>query len=356
MKKIARIAITIMVVFAFPLYVFTSKVTAATLTNGYVTLSDSRPSTASVTYTIGFQGLTASTVKCINIQFSDAATGGSKPTGMTITGATLVANPTTTLIPTTSSWTATPNNGTGAIPITFATGETAVNGVVAISGITNGSTASTAYYVQFSTYNNVDCVSSPVDSGVIAFIYTDGVTVSATVDPTLTFSLAGVSSGGTVNSATTNVTTSTATAVNFGSVTTATNKIAAHDLVIATNAPNGYTIYVKYTGVMTYNAFTLDEAGFSGSNASPASFPAAGTTELLAYTTADAVLGTGTPGRFQTNLWAKYTTSFGTNEVAYNNAAVATETTRVGYQVSVEGDTQPGIYTTTVVYSAVPTY
>lgn len=353
MKKIARIAITIMVVFAFPLYVFTSKVTAATLTNGYVTLSDSRPSTASVTYTIGFQGVTASTIKCVNIQFSDAATGGSKPTGMTITGATLGG--TTTLMPTPGSWTATPNNATGAIPITYVTGETGTNGIVVISAVTNGSSASTPYYIQFSTYNNVDCVSSPVDSSVIAFIYTTGVTVSATVDPSLSFSLGNVASGQTVNSATTNAATTTATAVNFGVVTSATNKIAAHDLIVSTNAINGYTVYVKSTGALTYLGATI--TNWTGTNAAPTTFTAAGT-EAFGYTTASTSLS-GTAARFSSNKWAGYSTAFDTptiQEVARATGTVSNDTTRVGYQVAISGATEAGVYTTTVVYSAVPTY
>lgn len=344
-----------LVVFAFPLYVFTTQTRAATLSNGYVTLSDSRPTTASVTYTIGFQGLTASTVKCVNIQFSDAATGGSKPTGMNITGATLVGGGSTTLIPTPASWTATPNNTSGAIPITYVTGETAVNGVVVLSGITNGSSASTTYFIQFSTYNNVDCVSSPVDSSVIAFTYTSGVTVSATVDPSLSFSLGNVASSQSVNGATTNVATTTATAVNFGTVTSSTNKIAAHDLIVSTNAINGYTVYVKETAALTYLGATI--TNWTGTNAAPTSFAAAGN-EAFGYTTASTSLS-GTAARFSSNKWAGYSTSFTTptvQEVARATGIVSNDTTRVGYQVAIAGSTDAGVYTTTIVYSAVPTY
>ncbi len=355
MKKIARIAITFIVVFAFPLYVFTQESKAATLTSASVSLSDSRPSQATVTYTFNVSGVTATTIKCLKLEFSDTPVGGSKPTGMTLGGSLDVTS--SSFLAGLTGWTPDVTGAaSGIFKITDVTGASAGNGNVVMTGdITNGSVASTAYFVRFNTYNNTDCSSSAVDTATVAFIYTDGVSVSATVDPTLTFSLGTVTTSQTVNGATTNVATSSATAVDFGSVTTATNKIAAHDLIVTTNATSGYTVYVKYTQLMTSGGNTLDEVGFAGTNASPIAFPAAGTTELLAYTTADPALASGST-RFQTNLWAKYTTSFGTNEVAYNSASVSGETTRVGYQVSVKGTTQPGVYTTTVVYSAVPSY
>src|SRR5476651_2255971 len=95
------------------------KTQAATLTTGSLLLSDSRISVAS-TYTITFSGITLTTIKCIKAQFSDAATGGAKPTGMTLTGATFTG----TYVPTPGSWTSTPNNGTGVETLTLAGGET----------------------------------------------------------------------------------------------------------------------------------------------------------------------------------------------------------------------------------------
>ena len=357
MKKIAQIAITIMLVFAFPLYVFVSKIDAATLTSASVSLSDSRPSQATVTYTFNFSGVTASNVKCVKIQFSDAATAGSKPTGMTLGGALDVSS--STYLAGLTGWTGiTVTDASGLFTITDVTGGVPGSGnIVMTAHITNGSVASTTYYARFNSYDNVDCASTPRDDITLAFIYTDGVTVSATVDPTLTFSLGNVGSSQTVNSATTNVATSSATAVTFGSVTASTNKIAAHDLVVSTNAITGYTVYVKYTAALTSGGNTITD--HTGTNAAPTAFPSPGT-EAFGYTTEDGTLGTGTAGRFTAtggNKWAAYTTAFTTsNEVAYSATAVASETTRVGYQVGVSATTEPGTYTTTVVYSAVPKY
>jgi hypothetical protein len=356
MKKIAQIAISILLVLATPLYVFLGKVNAATLTSASVSLSDSRPSQTTVTYTFNFAGVTASNIKCIKIQFSDTATAGSKPSGMTLNGSLNVSS--STYLAGLTSWTPVVTDATGLFTSTHATGGVPGTGdIVMTAHITNGSTASTTYYARFNSYDNVDCATTPRDDVTLAFIYTDGVVVNATVDPTLTFSLGNVGSGQSVNSATTNVATSSATAVTFGSVTASTNRIAAHDLVVSTNAVTGYTVYTKYTAILTSGGNTITD--HTGTNAAPTAFPSPGT-EAFGYTTADSTLGTGTAARFTTsggNKWAAYTTAFTTsNEVAYSATAVSSETTRVGYQVGVSATTEPGTYTTTVVYSAVPKY
>lgn len=349
LKRLSTLAIALIVTFSL---VLPLKLNAAYLSAGSVTMSDSRISQSN-NYTIQFSGVTTSPIKCIKVQFSDAATGGSKPTGMTISSTTFGA--TSTYVPTPASWSINNNNTSGVSSITFATGETPASSstrTVVLNTITNGSTANTSYYLQFSTYNNVDCTTSPVDNAVIMFVFTDGQVVTATVDPTLTFSVTGVASGQTVNGATTNVTTTTTT-VPFGTVTTGSNKIAAHDIAVGTNAAGGYTVTIRYTGQLTSGANTI--ADLSGAtNAAPIAFTAAGTASF-GYTTNDATLGTGTANRF-TNAgpkWAAFTTS--PLEVAYSAAAVS-ETTRVGYQVGVASTTPAGSYTTTVVYVATPTY
>ena len=330
---------------------------AAALTGGSLSLSDSRPSTTSVTYTANFDNVTTSTIKCIKMVFSDAATGGTVPTGLSTTSAALDAA--TDYIPTPGSWSADGSTTNGTVKITYATGEAPASGTdrtVVLTGITNGSVADTAYYLQFSTYNNADCSSDGVDSGIVTFIYTAGQAVSLTVDPSLTFTITGVASGQAVNGPNTTVATTTGTnTIPLGTVTTIANAVAAHDLNVATNAGGGYTVFIRYTGKPRFGTTDnyIDDLA-THTNASPGSFSAAGT-EAFGYTTNDATLGTGTPGRFISDKWAAFSTD--NYEVAYSAAATtATETTRVGYQVGVSGSTPAGNYTTTVIFTATPTY
>jgi len=346
-KSLVYLFSLVLIFGAIPIF----KLTAASLTTGSVSLGDSRINASNVTYTITFSGVTLTPIKCIKVAFSDAATAGSKPSGMTISS--LALSGTSNYIPTPASWTPSNDNTGGVSSITFATGETPASATartVVLTTITNGSVAGTIYFVQFSTYNNVDCATSPVDNATIAFIYTNGQTVSASVDPTLTFSVAGVASAASVNSSTTNVTT-TSTTIPFGTITASTNKIAAQDLSIATNAGSGYTVTIKYTGTLSNGSGGVI-TDWTGTNASPTTFSAAGT-PAFGYTTEDAVLGTGTAGRFTSNKWAGFTTS--PLEVIYN-AAAASDTVRIGFQAGIATTTPAGSYTTTVIYTATPIY
>jgi len=332
-----------------------STVQAATLTGGSISLSDSRPSETSVEYDSDWDNVTTSAIQCIQIQFCDAADcSGSIPTDMDTTGGSLDTS-NTDYVPTPGDWTTDFTTTNGTVQITYGTGETPASSsdrTIALDGIDNGSTADTGYYVKINTYNDTDCSTSPVDDGVISYIYTSGQSVSMTVDPSISFSLSSVAASESVNSATTTETSTTST-IPLGTVTDSTNGIAAHDLTVTTNAENGYTVYARYTAKPTYSSATIDD--ISGTNDSPASFPSPGT-EGFGYTTEDTSLSVTGDGadRFGSNEWAKFTTS--NAEMAYNSAAASSETTRVGYQAGISSTTEAGSYTTTVILTCTPTY
>ncbi len=330
---------------------FLSPALAAALTGGSLTLSDSRPSQTGVSYTFKWSNVTTSTIKCIQVVFSTAATGGSVPTGFSSTGATLSGS--SDYIPTPGSWTVNATTN-GTVKITYATGEapaSASDRTLILTGITNGSTAETGYFARFNTYSDETCATG-VDYGTVMFIYTGGQAVSLTVDPSLSFTVKAVASGQTVNGAATTVATTNGT-IPLGTVTPSTNAVAAHDLEVGTNLPGGYTVYIRYTGKPTFGASDIDDLA-TYTNASPGTFSLAGT-EAFGYTTNDSSLGTGTPDRFSGGKWAAF--SLTNYEVAYNGTATtSTQTTRVGYQVGVSSSTPAGNYTTTVILTATPTY
>lgn len=333
-------------------------VAAATLTTASLTMSDPRPNATTVNYDFQASGVTTSAIKCIRMEFDSSADGsGGKPAGLDITSAALSG--TSDYIPTPGSWSVSNNNTTGVSSITFATGETPASASgrnVILTGVTNGSSAGDDYYLIVNTYNNTDCSTTPVDSVVVGFIYSSGQAVSMSVDGSLAFTVAGVTGNGSlaVNGATiTNGLATTSTTIPFGTVTSVANKVAAQDLSVSTNAGNGYTVYTRYTGQVTSGSNTIDN--HTGTNASPSVFSAAGT-ESFGYTTEDATLS-GTADRFTSsggNKWAAFTTS--NAELVFNNAAVSSQTTRVGFQTGIASTTEPGAYTTTVVYTAVPVY
>jgi hypothetical protein len=328
-------------------------VSAAVLSGGNVSLSDSRPSETSVNYTFTWTNVTNTNIKCIQVEFATTAAGGTPPTGMVTSG---VSNGGGTYVSGLSGWAAaSPQAGT--VKLSDATGGSGVNGTVIFGGITNGSTDDTGYYAIFNTYSAEAC-SGLVDEGVITFIYTSGQAVSLTVDPSISFTITGVDASETVNGATTTVATVTdADTIPLGTVTASTNAIAAHLLTVGTNAASGYTVYTRYTAAPTFNTETIDD--HTGTNLIPTTFPQSTSDEDFGYTTDDATLsdvGNGVD-RFTVsagNKWAGFTDS--NAEVAYSDGPVSSEETKIGYQVGVASSTPAGTYETTVILTCTPQY
>lgn len=320
------------------------------LSSSSLQLSDSRPSQTS-SYTFSTSGLTTgTTIRCIQLDIGTSV-DGTGDAGLNLSSITLDS-----LTMAAGGWVvASVDGATDQLRATLAGGATpSASGNIVWGNITNGSTADTTYFGVFTTFENVDCVTDPVDTAVVTLIYKDGALVSLTIDPTLTFTIAGVASSNTVNGVTTTITT-TPTAISFlNSVTPSTNGVSAHNLTASTNAAGGYALYIRHTGLLTNGSGnTIDNLG--SNNASPGAFPAPGT-EAWGYTTQDSTLQSGTPARFTTGpSWAGF--SITTNElVADETGPGASGTTRVSHQVGVSGTTEAGTYQTTIIYTAASTY
>ena len=329
------------------LYIPIIPVNANVLTGGYVLLKDSRVS-ASTIYTIDFDNVTTSIIKCIKVGFSASATSQTTITGLDASSATFYAS--TDYIPSQYLWSV--SHSSGVLSITYATGEIPTSSsdrTVVISGVTNGSIAETSYFILFSTYNNTDCTSNPVDSGVVAFIYENGQIVTVTIDPSLTFTISPVSTSTTIETGATTTVTTTDGTVPLGTLSTSANSIAAHDLDISTNAAGGYSVTVHYTADLTSGSNTIDD--WTGTNAAPTTFSAAGT-EAFGYTTTDYTLNT-TVDRFSTNKWAAFDT---TPAIIMYGTEAASESAYLGYQAGISTTTLAGVYQTTVIFIATPTY
>ena len=103
------------------------------------------------------------------------------------------------------------------------------------------------YSYQVTNYDNVD---NAVDSTYGKTAVIESVRVTATVDPTISFSISGIASAanpcGTGATNQTDVDTTTGTnaplAVPFGTMSLNTFKDAAHQLVVSTNAASGYVV------------------------------------------------------------------------------------------------------------------
>ncbi len=131
-----------------------------------------------------------------------------------------------------------------------------------------------------------DAASSELDFGTSAVGIIDSVQIQATVDPSLTFTIAGISNGSAINTGnTTGCTntettnsgiTSTSTFVNLGilgntptAIDTKVGNIAAQLLTVSTNAANGYSLTATSSGAFRDNSSGFDIA----SSTTPAVFP-----------------------------------------------------------------------------------
>lgn len=136
------------------------------------------------------------------------------------------------------------NGGIGTA-ITLTIGNTDGSNTPITPGEKSTHTEATADTLSF-IVKNYDSSDVQVDAttGKIALI--EAVRVSATIDPTITFTIAGVNTGTSTCGATPDIDTTTGTnaplAVPFGTLTLNTFTDASHNLTISTNADGGYAV------------------------------------------------------------------------------------------------------------------
>jgi hypothetical protein len=216
------------------------------------------------------------------------------------------------------------------------------------------------FSITLTTYSTTNAGGSVIENLMAMVHINDGVTVTANVPPSLTFTVTGVNMGTNVNGAVTNVLT-TSTDVNFGVFTGADNKVGAQDLTVSTNATNGFVVTIQKEGdFISGGADTIND--FTGTNASPttwASPPGSGTESYFGYTTNDYTLSQTEINRFNTNKWAKaesipYEVMYHTDPI--NGITQGQGTTRIGYQMEITNLQSAGIYETKVMYVCTATF
>jgi len=356
--------------------VFIAQAVASNLSSYKVEIGDSRAGVATLHR---FQFVTALTtnIKTITFQYCTTASGScTAPSGMVLTAVpTLgtvagIGGSTYSAAGTDSTCT---GSGNSDCTITLTVGTPAAQGagatviVPVTGGITNPTTTNTTYYVRITTKDGSAVTIDGPNTVAFAILTSTSLAVSASVDPNLTFTIAGVNSGGTVNGATTTVTTAAGT-IPFGTLTAATPAIGAHDVTITTNAGSGYTVTASHSA-SAQAGFPPLTAGssnnidaFTGTNTSPTAWssPNGSTantnTGFFGYTTEDSSLCTGSANRFTTvtNVWAGTSTTGA--EVICSATGVSAQTTRIGWEVEVNAIQPAGTYSGTAILVATPTY
>lgn len=339
---------------------------AASITSASDTLSNSAPSLAS-NHTFAFQiesGMSAGqtiaitfpagfTIPALGVEDFDITASGTEQTVAASNGSGVwgVSTSSQTIIFTSPS-----NVGQASdTPMVIEIGNHAASGGIGNTQITNPSAT---------TSHAIAIAGTMPDSGQVRVAIVDQVTVSASVDTSLTFTVSGVNSLQTVNgSPTTTAATTTSTAMPFGTLSVSTSKTLAQDLSITTNAKNGYTVTVEQTGdLQSTTGATIDGFINGADTVTPSVWqgPSALVSNTDTYghwglTSNDPAIPARTSGQFGSNQWV----SGSTTPIAimgHTGPAVAT-TTRVGYQIEISALQEAGDdYTTTLRYIATPTF
>lgn len=222
---------------------------AANITTVSDTLSDSAPS-ASSTHTIVFttpSGVAAG--ETVVIDFN----GNFNPSSLDFNDVDLATTTDAVLGGSASGgqW----GVATDATSITFTsgTGVIAPNATVTIEIGTNatfGSTGNTNIVNPGSEGSyEIDLTVGTQDTGSTRVVIIDSVQITAAVDTIFTFAVSGVNAGVSVNGVNTTGTTSTTT-IPFGQLDAGVATMTAQNLVVNTNAANGYVVTVQLDGAL----------------------------------------------------------------------------------------------------------
>jgi len=344
---------------------------AASITNASDTLSSSAPSLAS-NHTISFitpNGLVSG--QTIELTFAAGFTLGlldEDDVDILVNGTSSSTQPLTNgsatwgVSTTTTTITFQAPNDMGvasSTPIIIRIGTNAVNFGTGATQIINPSSTTTSHAI--------DIGGTMTDTGQVRVAIVDQVTVSASVDTSLTFTVSGVNASSTVNSSpTTTSATTTSNTLPFGTLAANQSKVLAHDLAVTTNASQGYTVTVEQTGALQSTTGATIDGFIDGANTvTPTAWqgPSALIADPNTYGHWGITSDDGTTTRsleFDEDLWVSGST---TPIVIMGHTGPADGTSqgsglaRIGFQAQISPLQEAGDdYTTTLRYIATPTF
>lgn len=201
---------------------------------------------------------------------------------------------------------------------------------VGFSGVKNPTAVGT-FYMRITTYS-VDDWTGALDTGTIAASTAAQVTVTASVDETLTFTIGSAS-------------------VALGTLATGSTKFGTSTMTVATNAASGYT--VKYVGTTLTSGLNTIDAMAGGVSVSDSKQFGINLVENTDPIVGAAKTGTGT-GAAETGYGTIDSFKFVPSGETIASAAVATNSNvfTASYIANIDGATAAGAYTASVTYTA----
>lgn len=315
---------------ALLLIYYPNVVSAAQITARSVTLGSSAAS-ASTTYAFSFTVPSTTVIQSAGFAACTTASGAcTSAPGFSASSSTLTAQPTN--LGDASGWVVSTATG-GELRLSKSGNVAAPTGAqtVGFSSVVNPSATNATFFLRMTTYSDATWT-TPIDTGVVAASTAGQITVTASVDETLTFTLA-------------------AATVGLGTLSTSSTGSGTSAMTVSTNATNGYSL--------TYSGTTLT----SGANTITAlASPTASTFNIkqfglnLMSNTTPAVgtnttgTGTGVPsaGYNTTNLF-KFNSG---DTIASASVPTNSNTYTASYIANINGVTSPGAYSTVLTYVA----
>jgi hypothetical protein len=363
-KKIAAALLVSTVTWAVGLPIFFNTASAAQLAQISATASSSVPSVAT-NYTIRYTSTTtAAAGQNITFEFdptTQAFALGALVTGdITTTGMTIVSGCGAGGDEVTLSFT----NNPDLVTFTVCAGDSVVAGAKVITFSNNRITnpATPGSYI-------VRIAGTQTDRGDTRIAVVNQVTVTASVDTTLTFTVAGVASGQTINGETISTTT-TATAIGFGTLASGTPVLAAQDLTVTTNAQNGFIVTVRQDqNLLSSNGADIDTFQDGANTATPiawtgptATLGAENTYGHMGLTSDDTDLNanefySGAVIKFAGNYFATTTRTIFSHNAPADGTTQNIGKARVGYKIQVSALQEAATdYTNHLIYVCTPTF
>lgn len=379
-KKYYKMAIALSLVFSITaIYATTSTTKGAQVTSRKDTLSDSRPSVvanhtiefatpngadaAGETIILTFASYVLTGVDDTDIDLEvDSACDGTYETSKTLAasagaspqwGAVASGQAITFTAPTDAGASEIPDNACVKIEI----------GTNATGGVANAQITNPAVGV----YNvTISGTFESNTSSVVKTAILTGVTVSATVAETLTFSHAGTATcagdSGTIDA--TRDTSGDSNTVPFGTLA-GNYTVGCQDLTVSTNTSSGYSVTAQETDQLTYSGSTIPDsdcdAGCAFSAAAAAWTTAVGFGHGCEKVSGDGVVCDADYGVWSSNKYYREFASLADSEAAqvlmsYSGAPTANGVARVHYKIKISGTQAAGAYENTIVYVATPTF
>ncbi len=352
-KQSTYVILALILALASLLLMPVSRVSAAQITSRSVTLSNSDGAATGVSYAFASAALpTATAVRSVALAACTTASGAcTTPTGFSIASSTLASQPSG--LGAVSAWSVNTSTA-GSLRITHASNVTAPSGAVSIqwNSVVNPTADNTTFFLRATTYSDAAWTTA-IDSGVVAVSTAEAISVTASVDETLTFC---TGTSGVTNSSCSGATGST---VALGALSASSAASGTSQIGVGTNAVSGYSVTVSGT--------TLTCSACSGSP----------TVTALASQTASSVgteqfginlrdnatpnVGTDADGSGTATPTANYNTVdqfrfVSGDSIASKSSSDQFRRFQVSYLGNITTGTEAGSYTTTLTYIATATF